>query len=436
MIREKPVVSDIAELYRHNGQTVTLRGWVYHLRSSGKVRFLVLRDGTGLAQAVLVKGNLPEEDFQEFERLTLESSVALTGLVKAEPRAPGGYELEATGLTPIHIAQDYPISPKEHGVAFLMDRRHLWLRSPRQQAILRVRDEVCRACRDFFHDRGFVLVDTPILTPTACEGTTSLFETDYLDRGKAYLSQSGQLYLEAAAMALGRVYCFGPTFRAEKSKTRRHLTEFWMVEAEAAFYTLEDVMELAESLVRTVVLRVLEHQEARLHLLERDIAPLAAVAEPFPRLSYAQALEHLKEHGKEMAWGDDLGGDEETVISQLFPRPVLVHRYPQEAKAFYMEPDPEDPRLALCVDMLAPEGYGEIVGGSQRIADLDTLLARIREHHLPEEPLEWYLDLRRYGSVPHGGFGMGIERLVAWICGLHHVRETIPFPRLLDRIYP
>ncbi len=436
MIREKPVVSDIAELYRHNGQTVTLRGWVYHLRSSGKVRFLVLRDGTGLAQAVLVKGNLPEEDFQEFERLTLESSVALTGRVKAEPRAPGGYELEATGLTPIHIAQDYPISPKEHGVAFLMDRRHLWLRSPRQQAILRVRDEVCRACRDFFHDRGFVLVDTPILTPTACEGTTSLFETDYLDRGKAYLSQSGQLYLEAAAMALGRVYCFGPTFRAEKSKTRRHLTEFWMVEAEAAFYTLEDIMELAESLVRTVVLRVLEHQETQLHFLERDTAPLREVAEPFPRLSYAQALEHLKEHGKDMAWGDDLGGDEETVISQLFPRPVLVHRYPQEAKAFYMEPDPEDPRLALCVDMLAPEGYGEIIGGSQRIADLDTLLARIREHHLPEEPLEWYLDLRRYGSVPHGGFGMGIERLVAWICGLHHVRETIPFPRLLDRIYP
>ncbi|MFA5110313.1 MAG: asparagine--tRNA ligase [Desulfobaccales bacterium] len=435
-MKEKPIISDISGLARHIGQTVTLRGWVYHLRSSGKVRFVVVRDGTGLAQAVLVKGNLPEEDFQEFDRLTLESSLALTGLVKAEPRAPGGYELEATGLTPIHIAQDYPISPKEHGVAFLMDRRHLWLRSPRQQAILRVRDEVCRACRDFFHDRDFVLVDTPILTPTACEGTTSLFETDYLDRGKAYLSQSGQLYLEAAAMALGRVYCFGPTFRAEKSKTRRHLTEFWMVEAEAAFYTLEDIMELAESLVRTVVLRVLEHQEAQLNFLERDTAPLREVAEPFPRLSYAQALEHLKEHGKELAWGEDLGGDEETVISQLFPRPVLVHRYPKEAKAFYMEPDPEDPRLALCVDMLAPEGYGEIVGGSQRIDDLDTLLARIREHHLPQEPLEWYLDLRRYGSVPHGGFGLGIERLVAWLCGLHHVRETIPFPRLLDRLYP
>ncbi len=431
-----PVV-DIRSLALHVGETVTLRGWVYHLRSSGKVRFLVLRDGTGLAQGVLVKGNLPEEDFQQFEQLTLETSLILTGRVRAEPRAPGGYELEVSRVQPLQIAPEYPISPKEHGVAFLMDRRHLWLRSPRQQAILRVRDEVCRACREFFHARGFVLVDTPILTPTACEGTTSLFETDYLDRGKAYLSQSGQLYLEAAAMALGRVYCFGPTFRAEKSKTRRHLTEFWMVEAEAAFFTLDDIMELAESLVRAVVLRVLEHQEPQLLLLERDLAPLQEVlAGPFPRLSYAQALEHLQQHGKDLAWGEDLGGDEETVLSQLFPRPVLVHRYPKEAKAFYMEPDPEDPRLALCVDMLAPEGYGEIVGGSQRIHDLDTLLARIREHHLPREPLEWYLDLRRYGSVPHGGFGMGIERLVAWLCGLHHVRETIPFPRLLDRIYP
>ncbi len=427
---------DIASLAHHVGLAVSLRGWVYHLRSSGKVRFLVVRDGTGLAQGVLVKGNLPEEDFLQFEMLTLETSLVLEGRVRAEPRAPGGYELEVTRVIPLQIAPDYPISPKEHGVAFLMDRRHLWLRSPRQQAILRVRDEVCRACRDFFHERAFVLVDTPILTPTACEGTTSLFETDYLDRGKAYLSQSGQLYLEAAAMALGRVYCFGPTFRAEKSKTRRHLTEFWMVEAEAAFFTLDDMMELAEGLVRAVVLRVLDRQAAQLRLLERDIAPLEEVAGPFPRLSYAQALEHLKQHGKDLTWGEDLGGDEETVLSQLFPRPVLVHRYPKEAKAFYMEPDPVDPRLALCVDMLAPEGYGEIVGGSQRIADLDLLLARIREHHLPQEPLEWYLDLRRYGSVPHSGFGMGIERLVAWLCGLHHVRETIPFPRLLDRIYP
>ncbi|MCX5892287.1 MAG: asparagine--tRNA ligase [Deltaproteobacteria bacterium] len=430
-------IADIAALSRYVGQIVTLRGWVHHLRSSGKVRFLVVRDGTGLAQGVLVKGNLPEEDFQEFERLTLESSLILEGKVKVEPRAPGGYELEVTRLQPVHIAQEYPIPPKEHGVGFLMDWRHLWLRSPRQQAILRVRDEVCRACRDFFQERGFVLVDTPILTPTCCEGATSLFETDYLDKGKAYLSQSGQLYLEAAAMALGRVYCFGPTFRAEKSKTRRHLTEFWMVEAEAAFYGLDDVMGLAEGLVRYVAGRVLERQEAQLRLLERDTGPLAeAVAGPFPRLSYTEALERLNAAGKEVAWGEDLGGDEETVLSQMFTRPVLVHRYPREAKAFYMKPDPADPRLALCVDMLAPEGYGEIIGGSQRLDDLETLLASLKAHNLPQEPLEWYLDLRRYGSVPHGGFGMGIERLVAWLCGLHHVRETIPFPRLIDRIYP
>ena len=437
MTTASPPVTDIAALQAHVGQTVTLRGWVYHLRSSGKVRFLVVRDGTGLAQGVLVKDNLPEEDFQQFDRLTLESSLILEGKVKAEPRAPGGYELEVSRLRPVHIAQEFPISPKEHGVAFLLDRRHLWLRSPRQQAILRVRDEVCRACRDFFQARGFVLVDTPILTPTSCEGTTSLFETNYLDQGKAYLSQSGQLYLEAAAMALGRVYCFGPTFRAEKSKTRRHLTEFWMVEAEAAFFTLEDVMALAEDLVRHVVARVLERQEGQLRLLERDTAPLSqVVAGPFPRLSYGEALERLKEQGKEIAWGEDLGGDEETVLSQMFARPVLVHRYPREAKAFYMEPDPADPRLALCVDLLAPEGYGEIVGGSQRMDDLETLLASLAAHNLPREPLEWYLDLRRYGSVPHGGFGLGIERVVAWLCGLHHVRETIPFPRLIDRLYP
>jgi len=430
-------IADIAALSHYVGQTVSLRGWVYHLRSSGKVRFLVLRDGTGLAQGVLVKGNLPEEDFERFDRLTLESSLILEGEVKAEPRAPGGYELEVSRLRPLQIAEEYPISPKEHGVGFLMDRRHLWLRSPRQQAILRVRDEVCRSCRDFFQERGFILVDTPILTPTCCEGTTSLFETDYLDRGKAYLSQSGQLYLEAAAMALGKVYCFGPTFRAEKSKTRRHLTEFWMVEAEAAFYGLEEVMGLAEGLVRYVVGRVLERQEAQLQRLERDTGPLQEVlAGPFPRLSYGAALERLRREGKELCWGEDLGGDEETVLSQLFSRPVLVHRYPRSAKAFYMEPDPEDPRLVLCVDMLAPEGYGEIVGGSQRLDDLEALLASLEAHHLPTDSLEWYLDLRRYGSVPHGGFGMGIERVVAWLCGLHHVRETIPFPRLIDRIYP
>ena len=426
----------INSLGRHVGEVVTLKGWVTHLRSSGKIRFVVVRDGTGVAQGVLVKGRLPDADFAAFDGLTLESSLTLTGLVKAEPRSPGGFELEVTGLTPVFIAQEYPIAPKEHGVGFLMDHRHLWLRSPRQQAILRIRDEVARACRDFFHDQGFILVDTPILTPTACEGTTTLFETNYLDRGKAYLSQSGQLYLEAAAMALGRVYCFGPTFRAEKSKTRRHLTEFWMVEAEAAFFTLDDVLELAEALVRTLVRKVLANQGEALHTLERDPKALEAVDGPFPRLSYGEALVRLKENGVEVPWGEDFGGDEETVLSQLFDRPVLLHRYPLSCKAFYMEADPVDPRLALCVDLLAPEGYGEIIGGSQRVADLDILLARLAEHNLPQEPLEWYLDLRRYGSVPHGGFGMGIERVVAWLCGLKHVRETIAFPRLLDRLYP
>jgi asparaginyl-tRNA synthetase len=435
--QHSPPVAAIAALSQYLGGEVTIQGWVCHLRSSGKVRFLVVRDGTGLAQGVLVKGGLPDADFDQFQHLTLESSLILEGRVKAEPRAPGGFELEVLRLQPLHIAQEYPIAPKEHGVAFLLDRRHLWLRSPRQQAVLKVRDEVCHALRDFFHERGFVLVDTPILTPTACEGTTNLFATDYLDRGKAYLSQSGQLYLEAAAMALGKVYCFGPTFRAEKSKTRRHLLEFWMVEAEAAFYTLEEVMRLAEDLVRHVVLRVMERRAAELATLERDPAPLQAVlAGPFPRLSYAEALALLAERGQELAWGEDLGGDDETLLSQMFTRPILVHRYPLSCKAFYMEADPGDPRLALCVDMLAPEGYGEIIGGSQRVADLDTLLARLEEHRLEREPLEWYLDLRRYGSVPHGGFGLGLERLVAWLCGLHHVREAIPFPRLLDRLYP
>ncbi|MHB8066762.1 MAG: asparagine--tRNA ligase [Desulfobaccales bacterium] len=431
-----PPAADIAHLAGHVGQLVTVRGWVHHLRSSGKVRFLVVRDGTGLVQGVLVKGQLPDADFEQFDRLTLESSLILEGRVRTEPRSPGGFELTVTRVEPLQITQDFPIAPKEHGVGFLMDHRHLWLRSSRQQAILKIRDEVCRACRDFFHDQGFILVDTPILTPTACEGTTSLFETDYLDRGKAYLSQSGQLYLEAAAMALGRVYCFGPTFRAEKSKTRRHLTEFWMVEAEAAFFTLEDIMRLAEELVRSVVLKVLEQRAPELEVLERAPAALAAVAGAFPRLSYGEALARLQEQGREMAWGDDFGGDEETLISQAFDRPVLVHRYPRQCKAFYMEADPANPDLALCVDMLAPEGYGEIIGGSQRVADLATLLARLAEHDLPQEPLEWYLDLRRYGSVPHSGFGMGIERLVGWICGLKHVREAIAFPRLLDRLYP
>jgi asparaginyl-tRNA synthetase len=431
-----PLLSTIAELAGHVGREVTLRGWVYHLRSSGKVRFLVLRDGTGLAQAVLVKGQLPEADFAAFEELTLESSLEVAGRVKADARAPGGYELEATALKPIHLAEPFPIQPKEHGVGFLLDHRHLWLRSPRQQAILRVRDEVSRACRDFFHERGFVLVDTPILTPTACEGTTTLFATQYLDRGTAYLSQSGQLYLEAAAMALGRVYCFGPTFRAEKSKTRRHLMEFWMVEAEAAFFTLEDILGLAEDLVCYLVDRVLSERRRELELLERDPGHLSAVAKPFPRLRYAEVLERLAAAGAALPFGEDLGGDEETLVSRMFDRPVMITHYPLSCKAFYMEADPEDPRLALCVDLLAPEGYGEIIGGSQRVADLEVLRRRLQEHHLPEEPFAWYLDLRRYGSVPHAGFGMGLERVVAWLCGLKHVREAIPFPRLLDRLYP
>lgn len=429
-------VTTIADLAAHVGREVRLRGWVYHLRSSGKVRFLVLRDGTGLAQAVLVKGQMPEADFAAFDDLTLESSLEITGRVKADARAPGGYELEATGLKPLHIAEPFPIQPKEHGVGFLLDHRHLWLRSPRQQAILRIRDEVSRACRDFFHARGFVLVDTPILTPTACEGTTTLFATQYLDRGTAYLSQSGQLYLEAAAMALGRVYCFGPTFRAEKSKTRRHLMEFWMVEAEAAFYTLEDILDLAEDLVVYLVSRVLAERGRELEVLERDPAPLAAVIKPFPRLRYTEVLTRLAAAGVELPFGEDLGGDEETLVSRMFDRPVMITHYPLSCKAFYMEADAADPRLALCVDMLAPEGYGEIIGGSQRVADLEVLKERLREHHLPEEPFAWYLDLRRYGSVPHAGFGMGLERVVAWLCGLRHVREAIPFPRLLDRLYP
>jgi asparaginyl-tRNA synthetase len=436
MTPEIPQVTVISDLPHHAGRSVTLQGWVYHLRSSGKVRFVVVRDGTGLAQGVLVKGHLPEADFQAFEELTLESSLRLTGRVKAEPRAPGGFELEVTGLSPIHLAEPYPIQPKEHGVGFLLDHRHLWLRSPRQQAILRIRDEVARACRDFFHARGFVLVDTPILTPTACEGTTTLFATEYLDRGKAYLSQSGQLYLEAAAMALGKVYCFGPTFRAEKSKTRRHLMEFWMVEAEAAFFTLEDVLHLAEELVRAVVLRVLSERRRELAVLERDATPLEAVFKPFPRLTYQEVLARLADAGRELPFGEDLGGDEETLVSQMFDRPVIITHYPLSCKAFYMEADPADPRLALCVDLLAPEGYGEIIGGSQRVADLATLEQRLDDHGLPREPFAWYLDLRRFGSVPHAGFGMGLERVVAWVCGLKHVREAIPFPRLLDRLYP
>ncbi|MBM4287022.1 MAG: asparagine--tRNA ligase [Deltaproteobacteria bacterium] len=426
----------IEDLSAKAGQEVTLQGWLYNKRSSGKVRFLILRDGTGLVQSVMVKGKIPEADFAAFDRLTQESSLWVTGLVRAEPRAPGGYELDLTSVHPWHLAQDYPIAPKEHGVDFLLNHRHLWLRSPRQQAILRVRDEIIRACRDFFGERRFILVDTPIFTPTACEGTTTLFETDYFGDRKAYLTQSGQLYLEAAAMALGKVYCFGPTFRAEKSKTRRHLTEFWMLETEIAFAELEDIMALAEALICAIIQRVLATRVKELTALERPLGPLEAIQPPFPRLSYTAALERLAAGGHQVPWGEDLGAPEESFLSESFDRPVLIHRYPKNCKAFYMKPDPGDPRTVLCVDVLAPEGVGEIVGGSQREDDLEALLERLEEHHLPREPLEWYLDLRRYGSVPHSGFGLGLERLVAWICGLHHVREAIPFPRLMDRLAP
>ncbi len=426
----------IEELGRHVGEQITIRGWVYNKRSSGKIRFIVVRDGTGIVQSVLVKGNVPEESFNRFDELTQETSLAVTGKVKKDDRAPGGFEMELTGVEIIRIAKDYPITPKEHGVDFLMDQRHLWLRSSRQHAILRVRHEIIRAIRDFFDGRGFTLLDAPIFTPAACEGTSTLFETEYFDLGKAYLTQSGQLYGEAGAMALGKVYVFGPTFRAEKSKTRRHLTEFWMVEPEVAFNDLSDNMELAEDFLEHIVTSVLKNRPQELRTLERDTSPLEKVKKPFPRISYDEAVSLLKKHGTNFEWGNDFGAADETVISEQFDRPVIVHRYPARVKAFYMKRDPNNAELALAMDVLASEGYGEIIGGSQREDDLDTLLTRIKEHHLPQTAFEWYLDLRRYGSVPHAGFGLGIERTVAWICKLDHVRETIPFPRMIYRLTP
>ena len=433
-----PPVVEIRNLSRHVDQEVTVEGWLYNLRESGKILFPIFRDGTGLVQGVVVKSAVPPELFEAARALTQESSLRVTGKVRAEPRAPGGYELGVTGLEVLQLVpgdQPYPITPKEHGVEFLMDHRHLWLRSTRQRAILGVRHQIIRACRDFFDDRGFVLVDTPILTPSACEGTTTLFEVDYFDQ-KAYLAQSGQLYSEAAIMSVGKSYCFGPTFRAEKSKTRRHLMEFWMVEPEVAFAGLDDVMQLAEDLVASVVARVLEKCRPELETLGRDVSKLERCTPPFPRISYDEAIKILKEKGSEIEWGGDFGGTDETLLAENFDRPVLVHRYPSQVKAFYMRPDPERPELALCVDMLAPEGYGEIIGGSERLADYDRLVKRMEESKLPREAFEWYLDLRRYGTVPHSGFGMGIERVVAWICGLEHVRETIPFPRMLYRLTP
>jgi asparaginyl-tRNA synthetase len=425
----------IEDIAAHDGQDVEIRGWVYNKRSSGKVRFLLVRDGTGLLQATAFSADKDAPLFKEFDRLTQESSVIVRGKVRGEKRAPGGFELAMEEIEIVQISAEYPITLKEHSTPFLMEHRHLWLRSSRQHAILRVRAEVVKAIRDFFDDRGFRLMDTPILTPSACEGTTTLFETEYFDQ-KAYLSQSGQLYNEATAMAFGKVYCFGPTFRAEKSKTRRHLIEFWMVEPEVAFATLQDIIGLGEDLILFIMERVLTRRRLELETLERDPKPLEAIGKPFPRLTYSEAVPVLREKGSTIEWGGDFGAPEETIISELYTSPVCVTHFPTAIKAFYMQPAAENPDVVLGVDFLASEGYGEVIGGGQRIHDLDLLERRLAEHDLPREAYAWYLDLRRYGSVPHSGFGMGIERMVSWICGIKHIRETIPFPRLLYRIYP
>ena len=425
----------IQDIACHDGQEVTIRGWLRNRRASGKIQFLNVRDGTGDIQAVVSKGTVGEDGFAQVAKLTQESSLKVTGKVRGDARAHGGYELDVTVVEPVQLAATFPIQPKEHGVGFLMEHRHLWLRSNRQHAVLRIRHEIIRACRNFFDDRGFILLDAPIFTPNACEGTTTLFQTDYFD-DKAYLTQSGQLYSEATAAAFGKVYCFGPTFRAEKSKTRRHLMEFWMVEPEIAYAELDEVMDLAEAFLCYIVQQVLQTRRPELAVLERDLSRLEGVKPPFPRISYEEAIGRLQQRGNAIQHGDDFGGDEETLLSNEFDRPAIVHRYPSALKAFYMQNDAERPDLALCMDVLAPEGYGEIIGGGQRIHEHEKLLTRIREHKLPEEQFQWYLDLRQYGSVPHAGFGMGIERAVAWICGLDHVRETIPFPRMLYRLYP
>jgi asparaginyl-tRNA synthetase len=426
----------IEDIGRHEGEEVTIKGWLHNRRSSGKIHFLILRDGTGFIQGVMSKAAVGDELFTTADHLSQETSLIVTGTARADKRAPSGYEIDVKHLEVVGESHDFPITPKEHGVDYLLDRRHLWIRSERQQAILRIRHEIINAVRDFFNGRGFILADTPIFTPAACEGRTTLFPAQYFDDQTAYLTQSGQLYNEANAMALGKVYCFGPTFRAEKSKTRRHLTEFWMVEPEMAYADLNDVMELAEDLVVAVVGRVLEKRRRELTVIERDISKLEAVQKPFPRISYDEAVKKLQAKGLPIQWGGDFGGPDETTLSEEYDRPVMVHRYPAAVKAFYMKPDPERAELALGVDVLAPEGYGEIIGGGERLADLDLLLQRIKEHNLPQEAFEWYLDLRRYGTVPHGGFGMGIERVVSWICKLDHVRETIPYPRMLYRLYP
>ena len=424
---------------QYDGRRVEIAGWLYNLRRSGKIIFPLLRDGTGIMQCVAVKANLSEKCFNDLRDLTQESSVIVRGRVRAESRAPGGYELDVEDAETVQRVPEerpYPITPKEHGTEFLFDHRHLHLRSRRPHAILRVRHEIIRAIRDYFDSNGFTLVDTPIFTPAACEGTTTLFEVDYFEDEKVYLTQSGQLYNEATAMAFGKTYCFGPTFRAEKSKTRRHLTEFWMVEPEMAYATLEDVKRVAEELICFIVGRVLERRRRELETLERDISRLEAIRAPFPRISYDEAVAILQRKGSEIQWGGDFGGADETLLSEEFDRPVMVDRFPASIKAFYFQPDEQRPDVVLGVDVLASEGYGEVVGGGQRIHDCELLLQRIREHNLPQEAFEWYLDLRRYGSVPHAGFGMGVERTVAWLCGLDHIRETIAFPRMLYRTRP
>ena len=426
----------ISDLSKYVGKEIKIQGWLYNKRSSGKLHFLILRDGSGYLQCVFFKGNVSEEVFDLAGKLGQESSIEITGKVKAEQRAPGGFELDASDLKIISETHDYPITPKEHGVEFLMDNRHLWLRSSKQVAILRVRHRIVKAIRDFFDGNGFTLMDPPILTPSSCEGTSTLFETEYFDLGKAYLTQSGQLYAEAGAMALGKVYTFGPTFRAEKSKTKRHLTEFWMCEPEVAFADLNDDMDLAEEFLEYIVQIVIKDRQEELKVLERDIKFLMNVKKPLPRISYDEAVEILKKNGSEFEYGNDFGAPDETIISNQFDRPVMVHRYPSVVKAFYMKRDPENPKLALAVDVLAPEGYGEIIGGSQREDNIDLLIERIKEHDLPMKDFEWYLDLRRFGSVPHSGFGLGLERTVSWICGLDHIRETIPFPRMIYRNTP
>lgn len=427
--------STISEVNQHVGQEVTIGSWINNKRSSGKIQFLQLRDGTGYIQAVIVKSEVSEEVWENAKALTQESSLYVTGLVREEARSQSGYELTVTDLKIIQITADYPITPKEHGVDYLMDHRHLWLRSPRQRAVLIIRSQIIRAVQQYFDERGFRLVDPPILTPSSCEGTTELFHTKYFDED-AFLTQSGQLYMEAAAMALGKVYSFGPTFRAEKSKTRRHLIEFWMIEPEMAFTDLEESLVVQEQFVSFVVQNVVTNCRKELETLERDITKLEAIQAPFPRISYDEAITFLNESGFEVPWGEDFGAPHETAIAEKYEKPVFITHYPTTIKAFYMKPDPERPDVVLCADMIAPEGYGEIIGGSQRIDDPALMEERFKEHELSQEAYQWYMDLRKYGTVPHSGFGLGLERTVAWICGLDHVRETIPFPRLLNRLYP